>query len=145
MAAPCSLFHACARHTARRAVREIARPDTVAFRTFVQRHQAEVFSLVSAVVGDHPDQADVIAQDIFARAYKNIATSGLCDNDRIWLCRLAIQRIRMHLRMQRLRYWVSGVWRLTGSDSVRSAGQDTSKSKSWQRDLLLSLAPEIAD
>jgi RNA polymerase sigma-70 factor (ECF subfamily) len=137
MAALCSLFHPCAHHTAHRGVREIGKPDTLAFRTFVESHQAEVFSLVFAIVGEL-DQSDVIAQDVFAQAYKRIARSGVCDHEQTWLYRLAIRRVRIHLIMQRLRSWLNRVRKIADTGLAPPACSDTGNSKSGERGLLLS-------
>jgi RNA polymerase sigma-70 factor (ECF subfamily) len=76
-----------------------------AFDELVNRHQKVVYYMVLRIVGNHDDAAD-ITQRSFVKAFGEIRKFRRRSSFRTWLCRIAINLSRNHLRSARGREMV---------------------------------------
>lgn len=71
-----------------------------AFEQLVVRHQKVIYYMVLRIVGNHDDAAD-ITQQTFIRALTRIGKFKRRSSFRTWLCRIAINMSRTHLKRSR--------------------------------------------
>jgi RNA polymerase sigma-70 factor (ECF subfamily) len=75
--------------------------DKDSFRPLVQRYQDAVFGVAVGRTGNFAD-AEEIAQDAFLAAYRKLSQLKDHDSFGAWVCGIARNRVRMHLRNQRI-------------------------------------------
>ena len=73
-----------------------------AFGELVERHQKKVFQVALSILGDK-EQALDITQDVFIKAYKAYKDFRYDASPQTWLIRITINRVRDHLRGEKLR------------------------------------------
>jgi RNA polymerase sigma-70 factor, ECF subfamily len=81
-------------------MRAAAVGDAAAFAEIVKRHQGWVRSLMLAFV-HHAEQAEDLSQDVFCRAFQNVASYEPQGQFTAWLKRIAVNRAKDHLRRQK--------------------------------------------
>jgi RNA polymerase sigma-70 factor (ECF subfamily) len=83
--------------------------DIEAFEHLVRRHQSTIFNLIRSLVGPRNDIED-LAQEVFIRAYRFLATFRGETSFRSWLCRIAVNVTRSYhaRRLQRRAVWIDG-------------------------------------
>jgi RNA polymerase sigma-70 factor (ECF subfamily) len=91
-------------------VAEAAAGSREAFDELVRRHQARIFNLARALVGEDAEAED-LAQDTFVRAWRAIRRFRGESTFRTWLYRVAINVIRGHLAARARKRIVWGWWR----------------------------------
>lgn len=104
MKRPCGSAE-CARDGDSREVQLVKQPhllDEVAFREIVEQLKSKIFSLSYALLGNASD-ADVAAQKVFVRLYRNVGPVGPQHNLIKFAYRLAIHQCCVELRLRRLR------------------------------------------
>lgn len=89
---------------------EAAAGSREAFDELVRRHQARIFNLARALVGEDAEAED-LAQDTFVRAWRAIRRFRGESAFRTWLYRVAINVIRSHLAARSRKQIVWGWWR----------------------------------
>jgi RNA polymerase sigma-70 factor (ECF subfamily) len=99
-------------------VNAAASGDRDAFTDLVVRHQARVFNLARALVGDDGEAEDV-AQEVFIRAFRSLHAFRGDSTFRTWLHRIAVNVARSHLR-ERARH-AGGWWPWRRHDRDRAA------------------------
>ena len=77
-----------------------------AFDRLVVKHQKVVYYMVMRIVGNHEDAAD-ITQQAFIKALKEIGKFRRRSSFRTWLCKIAINLSRNHLKRAKRREVVS--------------------------------------
>lgn len=78
--------------------------DPELFRVLVERHQARVFRLVTALLGPFADtDAQEVTQEVFLRVHERLASFRGEARFASWLYRLAYNRTLEHRRRARLR------------------------------------------
>ena len=81
-------------------VRRLRESPEIAFHDFVERYQSAVYRVACGIIG-HRDDADVIAQQVFVKAYFSIrsfdGSSSLC----AWVYRMAANECYAFLRRRR--------------------------------------------
>lgn len=97
-------------------VAEAAAGSREAFDELVRRHQARIFNLARALVGDDGDAED-LAQEAFIRAWRAIGRFRGASAFRTWLYRVAINVIRSHLARRSQQRLIWGWWPRKGSDA----------------------------
>ena len=73
-----------------------------AFGELVEGHQKKVFKVALSMVGDKEEALD-ITQDVFFKAYKAYKGFRYDSSPETWLIRITINRVRDHLRGEKLR------------------------------------------
>jgi RNA polymerase sigma-70 factor (ECF subfamily) len=73
-----------------------------AFGELVERHQKKVFQVALSILGDKEEALD-ITQDVFIKAYKAYKDFRYDASTETWLIRITINRVRDHLRGEKLR------------------------------------------
>ena len=76
-----------------------------AFERLVVRHQKVIYFMVLRIVGNRDDAAD-ISQQVFLRAFREIRGFKRKASLRTWLCQIAINLRRNHLRRSRRTEWI---------------------------------------
>lgn len=97
-------------------VAEAAAGSREAFDELVRRHQARIFNLARALVGNDGDAED-LAQEAFIRAWRAIGRFRGASAFRTWLYRVAINVIRSHLARRSQQRLIWGWWPRKGSDA----------------------------
>jgi len=88
-------------------LQQIKKGERGAFRVFVERYQRDVYAVAWQLCGNH-DDADELAQTVFVKAYKAIATFRGDAAIKTWLMRIATnsyidsKRGALRQRLQRL-------------------------------------------
>ena len=101
-------------------VEAAAAGDQAAFGQLVQRHQARLYNLARALVGD-PAEAEDLTQESFVRAWRAIGRFRGDAAFGTWLYRVALNVIRSHLSRRGKRAGVWGWWqRQTSPDAAPS-------------------------
>ena len=97
-----------------------------AFEHLVRRHQSTIFNLIRSLVGPRNDIED-LAQEVFVRAYRFLATFRRETSFRSWLCRIAVNVTRSYhaRRLQQRPVWIDG-GEGTGASAVDTAADTTS-------------------
>jgi len=90
-------------------VAEAAAGGREAFDELVGRHQARIFNLARALVGDD-GEADDLTQETFIRVWRALGRFRGDSAFRTWLYRVAINVIRSHLAARSRRRAVWGWW-----------------------------------
>jgi len=72
-------------------VRRATTGDTGAYSELVRRHQSMVYSIVSRITTDR-DDADDVATEVFAQAFKSIASFRGNSSFSTWLYRIAVNK-----------------------------------------------------
>jgi len=72
------------------------------FGELVERHQKKVFQVALSILGDKEEALD-ITQDVFVKAYKAYKDFRYDASPETWLIRITINRVRDHLRGEKLR------------------------------------------
>lgn len=91
-----------------------------AFEQLVVRHQKVIYYMVLRIVGNHDDAAD-ITQQTFIRALARTRMFKRRSSFRTWLCRIAINLSRTHLKR------LKKTARVTLTDSERDPGNNPSE------------------
>ena len=76
--------------------------DRVSFRELVERYEGRVFGVICGILGNR-DDAEEIAQEVFAKIYFSIRTFDGCSSLYTWIYRIALNECYGFLRKQRLR------------------------------------------
>ena len=84
----------------RQLIEDILAGDTIAFRTLVERHQRQVYSVAFAMLADHQD-ADDAAQEAFVQAFRHLASFRGDSSVATWLHRIAANAALTMLRSKR--------------------------------------------
>jgi len=77
--------------------RRVQDGDRAAFRTLVERYEGMVFDLTHQYA-DGPEDAEDLAQDVFARAYRRIDDLRNPDRFSSWLYGIALNRCRDYVK-----------------------------------------------
>lgn len=115
-------------------VAEAAAGGREAFDELVSRHQARIFNLARALVGDD-GEADDLAQETFIRAWRALGRFRGDSAFRTWLYRVAINVIRSHLAARSRRRAVWGWWRHDTPGGMRTA-LDVADATDMERDAM---------
>jgi RNA polymerase sigma-70 factor (ECF subfamily) len=99
-------------------VRRVVRGDASAFGPIVQRYQDRIYNTVYRMVGSAEDARDLV-QDVFVRAYENLATFQGTSSLYTWLFRIAVNTSLSH---RRKRKGVRVVRSVGGEDGQGAAG-----------------------
>ncbi len=83
-------------------VREARTGGRYAFQRLVDQYQGAIFRMVYYRVQCHADAED-LTQEIFIRAFRRLAGLQNVEHFRSWLYRIAVNRVRDHLRKKRFR------------------------------------------
>ncbi|MBW2078296.1 MAG: sigma-70 family RNA polymerase sigma factor [Deltaproteobacteria bacterium] len=76
--------------------------ETSTFGELVERHQKRVFQVALSILGDKEEALD-ITQDVFIKAYKAYKDFRHDASTETWLIRITINRVRDHLRGEKLK------------------------------------------
>jgi RNA polymerase sigma-70 factor (ECF subfamily) len=76
--------------------------DTSAFGELVEKYQRKVFQVALAILGDK-DEARNITQEVFIKAFRSYTGFRFDASPETWLVRITINKVRDHLRKERLR------------------------------------------
>jgi RNA polymerase sigma-70 factor (ECF subfamily) len=103
-----------------------------AFERLVRRHQSTIFNLIRSLVGPRNDIED-LAQEVFVRAYRFLATFRGETSFRSWLCRIAVNVIRSYhaRRLQQRPVWIDG-----GEGTEASAVDTAADATSFEEKLI---------
>lgn len=71
--------------------------DREAFGRLVEKHFGGIYGLLIRMVGS-PEDAEDLAQEVFVRAWKSLASISMGDALRPWLTRIAVNLFYDHLR-----------------------------------------------
>jgi len=82
-------------------VRQLQAGNESAFRDFVERYQSKVYRLAYGILGNHED-ADDIAQQVFAKVYFSIKSFEGRSSLHTWLHRITVNKCYEFLRKRRL-------------------------------------------
>jgi RNA polymerase sigma-70 factor (ECF subfamily) len=75
---------------------------TTTFGELVERHQKKVFRVALSILGDKEEALD-ITQDVFVKAFKAYKDFRYDASPETWLIRITINRVRDHLRGEKLK------------------------------------------
>jgi RNA polymerase sigma-70 factor (ECF subfamily) len=81
--------------------------DQVAFRELVERYEGKVFGVICGILGNR-DDAEEIAQEVFAKVYFSIRTFAGRSSLYLWIYRIAVNECYGFLRKQRLKLVYEG-------------------------------------
>ena len=81
-------------------VQRVVRGDAAAFGPIVQRYQDRLYNTVYRMVGSAEDARDLV-QDVFVKAYENLATFQGTSSLYTWLFRIAVNASLSHRRKRR--------------------------------------------
>ena len=81
-------------------VQRVVRGDAAAFGPLVQRYQDRLYNTVYRMVGSAEDARDLV-QDVFVKAYENLATFQGTSSLYTWLFRIAVNASLSHRRKRR--------------------------------------------
>ncbi len=103
-----------------------------AFERLVRRHQSTIFNLIRSLVGPRNDIED-LAQEVFVRAYRYLATFRGETSFRSWLCRIAVNVTRSYhaRRLQQRPVWIDG-----GEGTKASAVDTAADATSFEEKLI---------
>jgi RNA polymerase sigma-70 factor (ECF subfamily) len=73
-----------------------------AFGKLVERHQKKVFQVALSMLGDKDEALD-ITQDVLIKAFKAYRDFRYDSSPETWLIRITINRVRDHIRREKLR------------------------------------------
>jgi RNA polymerase sigma-70 factor, ECF subfamily len=76
--------------------------DKVAFRELIERHEARIFGVICGILGNRDDAEDV-AQQVFAKVYFSISTLDGRSSLYTWIYRIAVHECYGFLRKQWLK------------------------------------------
>jgi RNA polymerase sigma-70 factor (ECF subfamily) len=83
-------------------VRRVQQGDQMAFRDLVERYQAKVFSIIYGILRNRND-ADDIAQQVFAKIYFSIANFDFRSSLLTWIYKITVNECYDYLRKRRVR------------------------------------------
>jgi RNA polymerase sigma-70 factor (ECF subfamily) len=83
-------------------VRRVQGGDEIAFRELVDRYQSKVFSIIYGVLRNHND-ADDIAQQVFAKIYFSIRNFDFRSSLMTWIYKITINECYDYLRKKKVR------------------------------------------
>jgi RNA polymerase sigma-70 factor (ECF subfamily) len=115
-------------------VAEAAAGGREAFDELVGRHQARIFNLARALVGDD-GEADDLTQETFIRVWRALGRFRGDSAFRTWLYRVAINVIRSHLAARSRRRAVWGWWRPDTPGGAKTA-LDVADATDMERDAM---------
>ena len=75
----------------------LRRGDEAAFETLILRYEQPVFSLVSRLVDNSPDAADVV-QEVFLKVFRKVASFRGDSSLKTWIYRIAVNEARNQRR-----------------------------------------------
>jgi RNA polymerase sigma-70 factor (ECF subfamily) len=78
-------------------VHDLRAGDGVAYERLIDRFEQPVFNLVSRVMDDPADAADVV-QEVFLKVFRNIASFRRDSSLKTWIYRIAVNEARNHRR-----------------------------------------------
>lgn len=94
-------FDACApvivREDESALVAELRAGDAAAYELLIERFDAPVFNIVSRLMDDPADSADVV-QEVFLKVFRNIASFRQDSSLKTWIYRIAVNEARNHRR-----------------------------------------------
>ena len=83
-------------------VRRVQTGDQTAFRDIVERYQAKVFSIIYGILRN-PNDAEDIAQQVFAKAYFSIRSFDFRSSLLTWLYKITVNECYDYLRKKKVR------------------------------------------
>ncbi len=83
-------------------VRRVQAGDELAFREIVERYQSKVFSIIHGVLRNRNDAED-IAQQVFAKVYFSISSFDFRSSLLTWLYKITVNECYDYLRKKRVR------------------------------------------
>jgi len=83
-------------------VRRVKAGDQAAFRDIVERYQAKVFSIIYGILRN-PNDAEDIAQQVFAKAYFSIRSFNFRSSLLTWLYKITVNECYDYLRKKKVR------------------------------------------
>jgi len=83
-------------------VRRVQAGDELAFREIVERYQSKVFSIIHGVLRNRNDAED-IAQQVFAKVYFSISSFDYRSSLLTWLYKITVNECYDYLRKKRVR------------------------------------------
>ncbi len=83
-------------------IEQVHARDDVRFKCLVERYQQEIFAFTHALTGDE-QEADILAQRIFVRAYEDSPPPDASMAISTWLYRLALEEFVLQSRVNGLR------------------------------------------
>lgn len=86
-------------------IRRIAQKDPEAFKEFVERYQALVYSVCLNLLHDHP-QAQDVSQEVFLQVYRSAAKFRFESKASTWLYRIAVNHSLNLIRHNRRSRWL---------------------------------------
>ena len=92
--------------------RRIRTGDQSAFRELVERHHSRILRVLYGIL-NHRDDAEDIAQDVFAKVYFSIHHFNHRSSLLTWIYRIAVNEAYSHLRKRRARRRCEGDSRRT--------------------------------
>lgn len=78
-------------------IRDLCAGVGAAYETLIERFEQPVFNLVSRVMDDPGDAADVV-QEVFLKVFRNIGSFRRDSSLKTWIYRIAVNEARNHLR-----------------------------------------------
>ncbi len=114
-------------------VADEVRPQS--FDEIMRQHQKRVYRVILLLVKDR-DDADILTQECFLRAYRSLAGfRGECRID-VWLLRIAVNLVRDHGKSRRVSFWR----RLVALEEANCSGQPLSSAQPSPERALLARA-----
>lgn len=110
-------------------IESAARGDRGAFEALVRKYETKVYHLAFSFVRD-PATAEDLAQDAFVKAYLHLPEFRFDSEFGTWLYRIAVNRVKDHLRKVGRRHEVS----LSEIPEGRLAGEDPSLARDEARE-----------
>ncbi len=83
-------------------VRRVQARDEIAFKEFVDRYQAKVFSIIHGILRNHNDAED-IAQQVFTKVYFSIRNFDFRSSLLTWIYKITVNECYDYLRKKRVR------------------------------------------
>lgn len=83
-------------------IRRVQAGEQAAFRDVVERYQAKVFSIIYGILR-HPNDAEDIAQQVFAKAFFSIRSFDFRSSLLTWLYKITVNECYDYLRKKKVR------------------------------------------